>query len=76
MWEMSITFAKDQKVGQEELRRLVDSRLRHQKEPTAWCQTWSFRTATNVPQSQGHIAESSPTQAWWVQNHLGKVTQR
>ena len=33
-------------------------------------------TATNVLQSQGHVAESSPTQAWWVQNHLGKMTQR
>ena len=41
------------------------------KEPHPWCQTWSFRTATYVPRSQGDVAESSPTQAWWVQNHLG-----
>ena len=28
----------------------------HQKEPTPWCQTWSFRAATNVLQSQGDVA--------------------
>ena len=76
MWEMSDTFAKYSKVRQEELRRLINSRLRHQKEPTPWCQTWSFRTATNEPKSQEHVAESSPTQAWWVQNHVGKMPQR
>ena len=28
-----------------------------------------------LPQSQGDVAESSPTQAWWVQKHIGKMTQ-
>ena len=37
--------------------------MRHQKEPQPWCQTCSFRTATNVLQSQGDAAESSSTQA-------------
>ena len=31
MWKMSKILAKDQTVGQEELRRLINSRLRHQK---------------------------------------------
>ena len=26
-------------------------------------------------QSQGDVAESSPTQTWWVQNHIGKMAQ-
>ena len=72
MWKMSKTFAKDRTVGQEELWRLINSRSRHQKEPRPWCYTWSFRTATNVLQSQRHVAESSSTQAWWVQNHFWK----
>ena len=66
MWVMSNTFAKYKKVGQEELRRLLNCWLRHQEEPTPWCQTWSFRTATNL-QSQSDVTESSPTQSWWVQ---------
>ena len=65
MCEMSNIFAKYRKVGQEEVRRLINSRLRHHKEPIPWCQTWSFRSARNVLQSQGDVAESSPTQAWW-----------
>ena len=36
MWKKSKTLAKDQTVGQEELRRLIKSRLRHQKKPTPW----------------------------------------
>ena len=47
MWKKSKTLAKDQTVGQKELRRLLNSRLCHQKEPHPWCQTWSFRAATN-----------------------------
>ena len=47
-------LAKDQTVGQEELWRLMNSRLRHQKEPHPWCQTWSFLAATHVHQSQGN----------------------
>ena len=47
IWKKSKTVAKDQTVGQEELWRLINSRLRHQKEPHPWCQTWSFRAATN-----------------------------
>ena len=34
-------------------------------EPHPCCQTWSFRTATNVQQGEGDAAESSPNQAWW-----------
>ena len=75
MWETSNTLAKYQNVGQEELRRPIKSRLRHQEELLPLCQTWSFRTATNVIQSQGDVAESSLTQAWWVQNHFGKMAQ-
>ena len=45
-------FAKNLGVGQEQQRRLVNSMLRHQKEPHQWCQTWSFRTATNVQQAK------------------------
>ena len=75
MWETSNTFAKYQNVGQEELRRPIKSRLRHQEELLPLCQTWSFRTATNVIQSQEMPAESSPTQAWWVQNLFGKMAQ-
>ena len=26
-------------------------------------------------QSQGDVAENSPTQTWWVQNHIGKMAQ-
>ena len=54
-WETDIVYwscgrclipsQKYQKVGQEELWRLINSRLRH---PHPWCQTWSFRAATNV----------------------------
>ena len=67
---VSNTFAENQKVGQEELWRFINSRLRHAKEPHPWCQTWSFRTAPNALQSQEDVAERSPTQAWWVQNIL------
>ena len=53
MWKKSQTLAKDQTVRQEELRRLISSRLRHQKEPHPWCYSWNFRTATNVLLKQG-----------------------
>ena len=66
---------RTKQFGQEDLRRFLNSRLRHQKEPHPWCQTWSFRAATSVQQSQGDAAESSPTQAWWLQNHFGKMTR-
>ena len=48
MWKKSQPLAKDQTVRQEELRRLISSLLRHQKEPHPWCYSWNFRTATNV----------------------------
>ena len=31
------------------------------KKTHTWCQTWSFRVATNVLQSHGDVAESSPS---------------
>ena len=77
-WEIGIVYCSCGRcliLSQKELRRFVNSKLHHQKGPTAWCQTWSFRAATNVPQSQGHVAESSPT-PWWEQNHLGNMAQR
>ena len=78
-WEIGVeevwNLAKDPTVRQEELWRLINSRLRHQKERHPWCQTWIFRTATTVLLSQGDVAESSPTQAWWVQNNFGKMAQ-
>ena len=50
LWKMFKIFAKNSGVGQEQLRRLINSSLCHQKEPTQWCKTWSFRAATNVLQ--------------------------
>ena len=69
-----ITIARDQTVRQEELMMRYQLEVTSsKKDPLSWCQTWSFRTATNALQSQ-EDAGRSPKQ-WWLQNHFGKMAQ-
>ena len=64
------------KVGQEQIRRNIDSRLRKHKGLRPWCKTWTHRTTTNIAQSQRNVAESSSRNAWWTQLHPGKMAPR
>ena len=42
LWKMFKIFAKNWGVVQEQLQRLINSRLRYQKEHHSRCQTWTF----------------------------------
>ena len=53
LWRMFKNFAKNEGVGQEQFRRLINSRLCYQKEHHSRCQTWTFGTATNALPCQG-----------------------
>ena len=76
MWKKSHTLEKNQTARQEELWRFLYSPLRHQQGPQAWCETWSFRKATNVPWSIGDVAKSSPTQTRRISIHTWAMAQR
>ena len=64
LWKMFKIFRKNKGFGQEQQRRLINSRLCNQTEHHSRCQTWTFWTATNVLQGWRNVAKSSSTQAW------------
>ena len=76
LWKMLKNIAKWKGGWQEQQRYRGDTRLFYQEEWQARCQTWTFRTTTNVLQGSRNVAQSWSKETWRTLISSCEVAQR